>query len=273
MARKHTVFPAEFPESWASDWGEDDFGIFMGFTYKDVRQLFRWIEPGIFLMGASENELERNSDEVQHEVTLTKGFWLADTTVTQALWKAVMGENPSRFKGENYPVENVTWNDTQTFISKLNRMKAELRLCLPTEAQWEYACRAETTTRYAFGNELTKEQANFSASGTVAVANYPANAWGLYDMHGNVWECCQDKYGDYSKHLVVDPLGVNLGFSYGLIDSDRVLRGGSWRSNAKSCRSGTRDYYDPVKREVLDNLGFRLARSHNFPHFRTAKYK
>ena len=96
--RIHTVFSDEFPEPWASDWGEDDYGIFMGFTYQGVRQDFRWIESGTFLMGAPENEPERESNETQHKVTLSRGFWLADTTVTQALWEAVMGENPNRFK-------------------------------------------------------------------------------------------------------------------------------------------------------------------------------
>lgn len=101
--RKHTIFPEEFPEAWASDWGEDEFGLWMAFTYKGVRQAFRWCEPGMFLMGSPKNEPERETfglDETQHEVTLSKGFWIADTTVTQALWQVIMGDNPSRFKGE-----------------------------------------------------------------------------------------------------------------------------------------------------------------------------
>ncbi|MBU1665848.1 MAG: formylglycine-generating enzyme family protein [Gammaproteobacteria bacterium] len=250
--REHKVFPTEFPEPWASDWGEDDYGIFMGFTYKGVRQDFRWIEPGTFLMGSPKDEPERGDDETQHEVTLTKGYWLADTTVTQALWEAVMGENPSDFKGANRPVEKVNWNDAQAFISKMNGMKAELRLCLPTEAQWEYACRAGTTTRYAFGDELTKEQANFNASGTVEVASYFPNDWGLHEMHGNVWEWCQDWYGSYPAQPVVDPQGAESG-------AGRVLRGGSWILNGGSCRSASRHRFDPASR-FLDSYGFRLAR-------------
>ena len=124
--RQHTIFPAAFPESWASDWGEDEHGLWMGFTYKGVRQDFRWIEPDTFLMGSPKKERGREDVETQHEVTLTNGFWLADTTVTQALWEVVMGTNPSRFNGTNRPVENVCWNDAQTFISKMNGMRAEL---------------------------------------------------------------------------------------------------------------------------------------------------
>lgn len=139
--RKHTVFPEEFPESWASDWGEDEYGLWMAFTYKGVRQVFRWCEPQAFLMGSPTDEPERESfglDETQHEVTLTKGFWIADTPVTQALWTAVTGkdyQNPSRFPYENRLVENVSWDDAQTFVEKMNGLKAELKLCLPTEAQ------------------------------------------------------------------------------------------------------------------------------------------
>ena len=118
--RQHKTFPNEFPESWASDWGEDEFGLFMGFTYKGVRQMFRWCEPGTFQMGSPEDEAERYDDETQHEVKLTKGFWIAETTVTQALWEAAMGDNPSDFKSENRPVEQVSWEDAQRFIDKMN---------------------------------------------------------------------------------------------------------------------------------------------------------
>ncbi|HBZ29550.1 MAG TPA: formylglycine-generating enzyme family protein, partial [Nitrosomonas nitrosa] len=150
--RKHIVFPEEFPESWASDWGEDEFGLWMAFTYKGVRQAFRWCEPGTFLMGSPAYEPEKELsvlDETQHEVTLTKGFWIADTTVTQALWQVVMGENPSYFQGEEHPVEQVSWEDASNFIGRMNGLKPELKLCLPTEAQWEYACRVGTTTPFS----------------------------------------------------------------------------------------------------------------------------
>lgn len=208
--RIHTVFPEAFPEPWASDWGEDDYGIFMGFTYKGVRQDFRWIELGTFLMGSPKDEPDRSGVETQHEVTLSKGFWLSDTTVTQGLGEAVMGENLSGFKGENRPVENISWHDAQAFIGKMNGMKAELQLCLPTEAQWEYACRAGTTTPFYFGEQISQEIVNYDGNypynngrkgefwqQTVEVGSFPPNDWGLYEMHGNVWEWCQDWYGGY----------------------------------------------------------------------------
>jgi sulfatase modifying factor 1 len=251
MTRLHRIFPEEFPEPWASDWGEDDYGLFMRFTYKGVRQDFRWIEPGTFLMGSPADEPQRYDDETPHEVTLTKGFWLADTPVTQALWEAVMGDNPSRFKDANRPVENIRWDAAQAFIRRMNGMKTELRLCLPTEAQWEYACRAGTTSRYAFGDELTQEQANFNASQTVEVASYLPNDWGLYDLHGNVGEWCEDGYGDYPAHPVVDPRGAASG-------ARRVLRGGSWFAGGRLCRSAYR--YRNLPDIGLGYSGFRLAR-------------
>jgi formylglycine-generating enzyme required for sulfatase activity len=265
--RIHTIFPDEFPEPWASDWGEDDHGIFMGFTYKGVRQDFRWIEPGTFMMGSPKNEPGRESlgaDESQHEVTLTQGFWLADTTVTQALWEAVMGNNPSRFKGANRPVETVSWEEAQAFIRRMNEMKPELRLCLPTEAQWEYACRAGTTTTFSFGEQISPEIVNYDGNypyhhgskgeyreQTVEVASLPPNDWGLYEMHGNVWEWCRDRYGDYPAQPVVDPTGVESG-------ADRVLRGGSWINYGRGCRSAYRNHDVPAFRS--GHCGFRLAR-------------
>ena len=262
--RKHTIFPEEFPESWASDWGEDEFGLWMAFTYKGVRQAFRWCEPGTFLMGSPENEPERYVDELQHQVTLTKGFWIADTAVTQGLWQVIMGDNPSRFKGDENPVENVNWDDVQAFIAKMNGLKAELKLCLPTEAQWEYACRAGTTTPFSWGEQIDSSLVNFDGTEpynngreseyrkqTVAVRALPCNDWGLYQMHGNVWEWCQDWYGDYPSEPVIDPQGAESG-------APRVLRSGSLIHLGRYCRSADRFRYDPSYRD--DGLGFRLAR-------------
>ncbi len=264
--RKHTIFPEEFPEAWASDWGEDEFGLWMAFTYKDVRQAFRWCEPGTFLMGSPPDEPERYDDELQHQVTLTKGFWIADTTVTQALWEVMMGENPSEFKGEELPVDSVNWEDAQTFITKMNGLKAELKLCLPTEAQWEYACRAESATPFCWGDQMDSTLVNFDGNypynngspseyreQTIEVKELHCNDWGLYQMHGNVWEWCQDRFGDYPAEPVIDPQGLESGDS-------RVLRGGSWSGYGGRWRSARRDRHAPSGRDNL--TGFRLARGH-----------
>ena len=153
------------PPSWASSWGKDGFGAWAEFAVdgndgQPVTQRMRWIPPGSFLMGSPETEAGRNSDETQQEVNIKNGFWLADTACTQALWQAVMGNDPSRFKRGDLPVESVSWNDTQAFLDELNRRIPGLGLSLPSEAQWEYACRAGTTTAFSFGDNITRKQAN-----------------------------------------------------------------------------------------------------------------
>jgi formylglycine-generating enzyme required for sulfatase activity len=269
MRLSKATAPPEFPEAWASDWGEDDYGLWMAFTFKGVRYGFRWIPPGSFLMGAGEKDPEGWTDETQHEVTLTHGFWLGETTVTQALWKAVVGENPSRFMGEDLPVENVSWDDCKAFMQALNTRQPALHSCLPSEAQWEYACRAETQTIFHFGDSITTDQVNYrgteplagSPEGeyrqkTVPVKALPANAWGLYQMHGNVWEWCQDWLADYTAEPQHDPVGPDSG-------QDRVLRGGSWDLGGRGCRSASRDGSTPGLRD--DGSGFRLARGQKEP--------
>ena len=264
--RKHAIFPEEFPESWASDWGEDEFGLWMAFTYKGVRQAFRWCEPGRFLMGSPPDEPERNKDELQHEVTLIRGFWIADTPVTQALWGVVMGKHSSRFSGADRPVEHANWDDVQAFIKKMNGMKAELKLCLPSEAQWEYACRAGTTMPFSWGDQIDSTLVNFNGNypynngrkseyrgKTADVKALPCNDWGLYQMHGNVRGWCQDWFVDYSTQPVIDPQGPDMG-------GDRVLRGGSWILTGRYCRSAFRGNGDPAYR--YSGIGFRLARGH-----------
>ncbi len=264
--RIHKILPDEFPEEWASDWGEDEYGLRMGFTYKRHRQDFRWCEPGTFVMGSPEEEPGRDNDEAQHDVTLSHGFWLADTSVLQGLWQAVMGKNPSRSKGDERPVENVSWNDAQEFIAKMNDMKPELCLCLPTEAQWEYACRAESDTPFCWGESMDSELVNFDGSypynngpnsenreQTIDVKALPCNDWGLYQMHGNVREWCHDWFGEYRSVSVTDPKGPKSG-------DGRVLRGGSWDGRGWSCRSAFRNRGNPSGRNV--NFGFRLARGH-----------
>jgi len=225
---------------------------------------FVFVEPGTFTMGSDSKDAF--DDETPHPVTLTQGFWLGVYEVTQAEWEAVMAENPSDFQDPLSPVETVSWEDivgteeNQGFLAKLNALAPLPEgwvYALPTEAQWEYACRAGTTTEYAFGDELRPDQANFSSSAigeTIAVGRYEPNAWGLYDMHGNVYEWVQDWKGDYETGAdgqpVVDPAGPPSG-------SFRVLRGGCWVSYAGYCRSAFRGRGSPGN--ANDDLGFRLA--------------
>ena len=225
----------------------------MTITIKDVEYAFRWCPPGKFMMGSPADEPNRNNNESQRQVTLSKGFWMLETEVTQGMWMSVMGNNPSSNKGLNLPVIEVSWDDCQEFIKKLNELKvapAGFKFSLPTEAQWEYACRAGTTTAYHFGDTLTQQQANFGGNQTKEVGSYPANAWGLKDMHGSVWEWCQDWYGDYPSGAVTDPVGAERG-------SNRVIRGGGGPGNAAYCRSANRYFYDPVLRPFI--IGLRLS--------------
>ena len=223
---------------------------------KDVEYAFRWCPPGKFMMGSPAGEANRQDvqdNQRQHEVTLSHGFWMLETEVTQSMWESVMGNNPSRSKGAKLPVDTVSWNDCQGYITKLNALLADtpgLKFSLPTEAQWEYACRAGTTTAYHFGNSLSAEQANFNSGGTKEVGSYPANAWGLRDMHGNVWEWCQDWNGDYPSGAVIDPTGADMG-------SDRIIRGGSYFFPVEICRSASRSSHEPANGGPA--LGFRLA--------------
>jgi formylglycine-generating enzyme required for sulfatase activity len=188
----------------------------------------------------------------QHEVTLTKPFYMGKYEVTQEQWESVMGNNPSsRTKGAKLPVTDVSWEDCQEFIKKLNAStKGGYRL--PTEAEWEYACRAGTTTAYSYGDSLTKTDANIDGLSISAVGSYKPNSFGLYDIHGNVWEWCEDWYGDYPAGAVTDPKGPAKG-------EYRVLRGGSFNYYASLARSSDRYIYPPTLR--LFNYGFRLART------------
>ncbi|WP_372368126.1 formylglycine-generating enzyme family protein [Candidatus Uabimicrobium sp. HlEnr_7] len=241
---------------WFRDWGRDEYGLWMAFTYKNVRQLMRWIRPGTFMMGSPETEEGRNEDEVQHQVTISKGFWLAETTCTQELWEAVMENNPSEFKGDKKPVDRVSWDDCNAFVKKLNEEVLELELCFPTEAQWEYACRAGTTTAFSFGESITTNQVNYDGETTVEVKSFGCNNWGLYEMHGNVWEWCNDWYDKYDILMTTDPVGAISG-------SDRVIRGGNWwLVSSGDVRSAFRDRVGPAYRD--DVIGFRVClRSQN----------
>ena len=189
----------------------------------------------------------------QHEVTLTKPFYMGKHEVTQEQWEALMGKNPSTTKGAKLPVTNVSWEDCQEFIKKLNA-KTDGGYRLPTEAEWDYACRAGTTTAYSFGDKITPKDANYWDSNIgkpVAVGSYKPNAFGLFDMHGNVWEWCEDWHGEY-PFAVTDPKGPATG-------NRRVVRGGSSGYYGSFARSSNRYYSSPTNRGSLG--GFRLART------------
>jgi formylglycine-generating enzyme required for sulfatase activity len=221
----------------------------------DLELRFAWCPPGVFRMGSPDDERGRFDDEgPQHRVTLTKGFWLGITQVTQAQWRAVMGSNPSNWKGLNLPVEGVTWDDCQSFCQRLGRLTSK-KYRLPTEAEWEYAARAATTTAYHFGEDDRRlgEYAWFrdnSGRRTHPVAEKLPNAWGLYDTAGNVWEWCEDWFGAYPEDAVQDPTGDTNGLS-------RVLRGGSWRYGGARCRAAYRLRLEPDRRR--NAVGCRIV--------------
>jgi len=241
---------------------------------EDQELELKWIEPGEFTMGSPEKIVEggflgfgetvkqagepgRDSCEQQHSVTLSQGYWLGKYTVTQGQWESVMGSNPSEFKGRDLPVDKVSWEDAMSFCRKLTerersagRLAAGYEYTLPSEAQWEYACRAGTTGAYAGDLDSMGWYDKNSGNKTHAVGTKRANGWGLYDMHGNVWEWCSDWYGAYPSGYVVDPTGASSG-------PHRVLRGGGWLHDASSCRSAFRDRFGPGSRDC--DLGFRLV--------------
>ena len=269
-----SIYPQPFPPAWASAWGDDDFGLwaefFVGEGEQAIVQRMRWIVPGQFLMGSPDTEQGRDLDEgPQHRVTISHGFWLADTACTQAMWKAVMGNSPSKFDNygrgnAEYPVESVSWNAVQKFMQKLETQLPACKASLPTEAEWEYACRAGSTTPFSFGATISADVVNYRGDAygvgkkdsfsrhTVAVKGLPANEWGLYQMHGNVWEWCADGKREYTENDVIDP-GLSLLPATGDM---LILRGGSWLSDKLRSRSAIRCQ---VRRDVLrHDSGFRL---------------
>ena len=216
---------------------------------------FVLIPSGTFIMGSPENETGRHKNEKQHEVIISKSFYMQDTPVTRTQWTAIMGDNPSYFKDGDYPAENVSWKDTQIFIEKLNDFtKKTFRL--PTEAEWEYACRAGTKTSFNVGDSLeNKANYNLFFDKTTVVKSFPPNNWWLYDMHGNVWEWVEDDWHDNYTDAPED------GSAW--VDSPRcayrVNRGGGWYSIARRCRSASRDWSWLGIRDF--RYGFRLALS------------
>ena len=251
------------------------------------------IPEGSFVMGSPSSEPGRYSNETLHRVTLTKPFYMQTTEVTVGQWRLFIRDsgyrteaetsdgtfvwtgsdwkkqkdahwdNPTFSQSEDHPVTCVSWNDCREFLKWLNGKEGEGKYRLPTEAEWEYACRAGTTTPFNGGNCLSASEANYDGNHfytgcskgqyrqqTVSVASFPPNAWGLFDTHGNVWEWCSDWYGDYPGNAVTDPEGPGSG-------TIRVLRGGSWGSSAEDCRSSYREWNTPVGR--FNVVGFRVA--------------
>ncbi len=282
----HPLADGAAPE-WADAWGQDEYGVYADFSFAETTQRMRWIAPGRFLMGSPKDEPGRYSDEgPQHAVILSEGYWLFDTPCTQVLWQAVMGDNPSEFPDPVRPVEQVSWDQAQAFIQRLNGEIPGLNLSLPTEAQWEYACRAGSETALYTGDIEIEGERNAPAldpiawyggnsgvefdlekgwdssdweekqyphrqAGTRQVKLKRPNAWGLYDMLGNVWEWCRDGWRDeYEPDDEVDPLWRR--------GARRVVRGGSWDDGARVVRAACRRRYSPGSRD--DFLGFRCAR-------------
>ncbi len=232
---------------------------------------FVLIPAGTFTMGSPPAEPHRNKDEIQHQVTISKPFYIQSTEVTLKQWWALMGKRLfGKRKGTpDTPVTRVSWHDSMDFIEKLNALN-EGKYRLPTEAEWEYACRAGTTTPYSWGGEIDCSQAmygnnsfkseecieflkkkGFAIDRPAVVKSYPPNPWGLYDMHGNLWEWCQDWYGAYPKGPVVDPRGADSG-------ETRIRRSGSWFKRGHLCRSANRFSAYPGSR--FRNTGFRVVR-------------
>ncbi len=241
--------------------------------------------PATFNMGSMDGEADRDSDETLHQVTLNKPFWIGKYEVTQAQWFEIMGNSPSRFSRSEHctnfdskrnicpdlPVENVSWNDIQEYLRKLNKRNDGFIYRLPTEAEWEFAARAGTTTPFNLGDNISSDNVNYDGNypynngpkgiyreKTVRVGSLPnANVWGLFDMHGNVWEWTSDWYGKnyYNNSMSSsDPKGPNSG-------SDRVIRGGSWVNYARYCRSADRNNWGPSYR--YSDVGFRLVRTNH----------
>lgn len=257
--------------AWAETFGVDRHGLFAGISVNDVEHLFRWIEPGRFRMGSPEHEMGRDNDEgPPHDVRIPRGFWIGRTPVTQQFYEAVAGNNPSRFQGDALrPVERVSWQDTQQFCRALSDRLAEREDAvarLPSEAEWEYACRAGTTEFLYSRQELTSETGacpnlnelawygKNSGNTTHPVAQKAPNAWGLYDMLGNVWEWCEDTWHDSYVDAPEDGSAWITGQG-----SLRVYRGGSWANRARRCRCASRNYWLPG--DLGNGVGFRLVLS------------
>ena len=248
--------------AWATDCGRDAFGPWAELTVGDTKQRLRYVPAGTFTIGSPADEAGRDEDEPQVPgILLTKGLWLADSECTQKLWQEVMGSNPSRFRrtsdAEDHPVERISWDDAQAFCKALAaRLSVELQPRLPTEAEWEYACRAGQPGTYfdATGpidaDHLSEVAWSGLLDGTRGVRRRAPNRLGLFDMHGNVWEWCQDRYGTYSAVEVQDPVGRQ--------EETRVARGGSWADPARTLRVANRLALRSDLRTLYTGMRFAL---------------
>ena len=283
--------------AWASAAGSDEHGSWLEIAVDGVSFRLRWIPPGRYWMGSPETEAGRWEDEgPRHEVVLTRGFWLAETPCTQALWQEVTGENPSFFRSPERPVEKVSWQDCRAFCGRLNEKVPGLQARLPTEAEWEYACRAGTQTATYIGeveilgqrdapavdaiawyagnsgvgfdledghdsSDWSEKQHPHRVAGSHPVARKAANAWGLFDMLGNVWEWCEDATDSRSDSGELEPYDDAEPSEDPVRrrGSQRVLRGGSWDGLARGVRCAARGASAPTNHGFV--LGFRLARS------------
>ena len=251
------------------------------FVVPDPLIAMLWCPPGTFHMGSPEVEPSRDGDEVLRAVTLASGFWLGKYEVTQAQWQRIMGNNPSHFKGAKLPVEKISWAAAKSFCAKLTerernagRLPAGWAYQLPTEAQWEYACRAGTNSAWSFGNtpQDIDKRINFADKSsnmqgaqkeyddgfefTAPGGSFPANPWGFHEMHGNVFEWCSDWYGKNDPVPARDPVGPSSG-------SEKVFRGGSWALPTVFSRSARRDKNQPILESAFLGLRVCLSRIQN----------
>lgn len=250
--------------NWADNFGVDDYGIYADWNFKMVTQRFRWIFPGSFTMGSPETEKGRNEKETLHEVVITRGFWMADTVCTKGFWE-INQIKSNRTLNENLPILDVSWNRVKKWLTLFNNQNQRVEWRLPSESEWEYACRAGTQTAFSFGDHINTDLANYSGKfkfdseleferreSLMPAKFFKPNPWGLFQMHGNVWEWCEDWLEDYSPESKVDPLGPDNGI-------EKVLRGGSWIFDGKYCRSASRD--GDISEPRSSNIGFRLVRN------------
>ena len=245
--------------SWAEDWGRDAYGPWVIFRVPgtDITQRLRWSPPGVFMMGSANDERSSSGAErPRHRVAFAQGFWMFETACTRQLWLAVTGKEPGDSQGVDIPVTRVSWTDANDFADRLNDMLPGLSLGLPSEAQWEYACRAGTVTPYSFGVRITKKQVCYDSGRPAAVGSLPANPRGFHEMHGNVWEWCEDTWHVSYEGAPADGSAWKAGGS-----AYRVLRGGSWGGDARGVRSASRFHFVPSDRNYY--FGFRCARVQN----------